>query len=111
MANETYRICVAYEQGFGDGYAKRTDKSNPYMAKTVEHEAWSIGFATGLRRSSEPTAAALFAVVKELIEADAEGLQAGMNGNTSAQLAAHDRYREAVKHARALIGAEKVSHN
>lgn len=39
-------ICIAYEQGFGDGLDNRT-KPNPYTPGTNNFDAWNYGYETG----------------------------------------------------------------
>lgn len=109
---DVFMICNAYEVGVGKGIQGLQAKDNPNDDSAGLnrhcHEAWELGRQKGasIRELGDPVAH--FEALKELVEADREGWQAGMNGNTGAQAHAADRFKKAMTKARWLV-SEKVS--
>lgn len=52
--SKTYKICDAYEAGFGTGIDGK-EYTNPYDPTIEEYEAWDIGFFEGKKRKEELT--------------------------------------------------------
>jgi len=52
MISRVFMICDAYEAGYGKGLDKR-ECGNPYKEGTESHEAWTIGYTLGYKRSLE----------------------------------------------------------
>jgi hypothetical protein len=48
VVTQTYKVCTAYEQGYGKGIDPFASDVNPYStADLFGHEAWAIGFNEG----------------------------------------------------------------
>ena len=52
MVSEIFKICVAYEQGLGDGLYNKKEP-NPYHKTADTHEAWDIGYRLGKEKAKE----------------------------------------------------------
>jgi len=48
MVSEVFRICDAYEAGYGKGQVSSEDV-NPFPDGSKEHEAWDIGYQTAIK--------------------------------------------------------------
>jgi hypothetical protein len=51
-SNRVISICIAYESGFGDGFAGMT-KPNPYQPDSDEMTAFKYGFEEGTKRRAQ----------------------------------------------------------
>lgn len=52
MVSEVFKICNAYESGYGDGQQGEEGK-NAYPEGSKEHEAYQIGYDAGLASEAD----------------------------------------------------------